>query len=164
MNPPPEKLLDTELLHLIKEAREGSQDALARAMSACWSCLVEIAARELEGRPDCRQEAQMLARGALIEVGRVLTQFDGSSEAELRRWLRHILLEQTREQSDGPHFDDAVRSTPDRHLVSTIRPPQSEDSSTPFELAPLGTLHRPHAWSTKVRVRPGLMATRSPEK
>jgi RNA polymerase sigma-70 factor (ECF subfamily) len=73
-------------------AREGSAEALGRVLEACRNYLRLVAERELDPNPRGKGGASDLVQETLFEAVRDFDQFHGNSEAELRAWLRRLLL------------------------------------------------------------------------
>jgi eukaryotic-like serine/threonine-protein kinase len=94
MSPLPGKQASPELERCLQEARAGSAEGFRKTLAVCRQCLAELAAEELPHAPD--RDAEALADAAFREVPVLLRTFAGSSENELRAWLRNLLQEQTR--------------------------------------------------------------------
>jgi formylglycine-generating enzyme required for sulfatase activity/DNA-directed RNA polymerase specialized sigma24 family protein len=131
MGPLSGKRTSPEVERWLQEAREGSGESLRKTLAVCREYLVAIAAEELPGQPGREAEARDLANDAFLEVQKLLSTFDGTSEAELCAWLRQILLDQTvaqpgrRRPSELEHGD---LSTPDHGAFSS---PETRDSAPP---------------------------------
>jgi serine/threonine-protein kinase len=98
----------TDVEYWLGEARAGSSEGVQRTLALCQAYLLEMATVEFGA------EARALAREAFLEVERLLAGFSGRSEADLRDWLRRILLDQTRTHTPGTlsTYDHASASTP----------------------------------------------------
>jgi RNA polymerase sigma-70 factor (ECF subfamily) len=77
---------------LMAAARAGSREALGRALEACRRYLLRVAEGELG--PDLKSKggASDLVQETFLEAQRDFARFDGSSDEELRAWLRQVLL------------------------------------------------------------------------
>jgi RNA polymerase sigma-70 factor (ECF subfamily) len=73
-------------------AREGSAEALGRVLEACRTYLHLIADRELDPALRGKGGVSDLVQQTLFEAVRDFDRFHGNSEAELRAWLRRLLL------------------------------------------------------------------------
>lgn len=76
----------------LSEARAGSAEALGRALETCRRYLMLIAEQELAPALRAKGGASDLVQETFLEAQRDFAQFDGRSEAELRAWLRRLLL------------------------------------------------------------------------
>lgn len=76
----------------LSAARAGSQKALGQALEACRGYLLGIAQRELAPQLQAKGGASDLVQETLLEACRDFDRFQGDSEAELRQWLRRLLL------------------------------------------------------------------------
>jgi RNA polymerase sigma-70 factor, ECF subfamily len=73
-------------------AREGSAEALGRVLEACRTYLCLVAERELDPTLRGKGGVSDLVQETLFEAARDFGQFHGTSNAELRAWLRRLLL------------------------------------------------------------------------
>jgi RNA polymerase sigma-70 factor (ECF subfamily) len=82
----------TEAARWLAAARAGSAAALGQVLETCRQYLLLIAGRELD--PDLRAKggASDLVQETFLEAHRDFARFHGNSEAELRAWLRQLLL------------------------------------------------------------------------
>jgi RNA polymerase sigma-70 factor, ECF subfamily len=73
-------------------ARAGSTEALGQALDACRGYLLLIAQQELD--PDLRAKggASDLVQATFLKAQRRFDAFHGDTAAELRAWLRQVLL------------------------------------------------------------------------
>src|SRR5262249_919308 len=101
MNPISQTCTPQRLESWLQEARAGSKEALDNVLAVCRNCLFELADVEMAARPGQEAEIRKLAGRAGVEVERLWPQFQGSSEVELRSWLRRILLDQTLDLSES---------------------------------------------------------------
>lgn len=73
-------------------ARSGSREALGEALEACRNYLLLIADRELDADVRVKGGASDLVQETFLEAHRDFGRFQGGSEAELKAWLRQLLL------------------------------------------------------------------------
>jgi RNA polymerase sigma-70 factor, ECF subfamily len=76
----------------LTEARAGSPEALGRLLDACRRYLLQVANGEMESRLQTKFGASDLVQETYIEAQKIFDRFGGRSPAELRAWLRAILL------------------------------------------------------------------------
>jgi RNA polymerase sigma-70 factor (ECF subfamily) len=74
------------------EARSGCLDALGPALEAYRHYLLGIAERELDSALRAKGGASDLVQETFLEAQRDFAQFHGASAAELRAWLRRLLV------------------------------------------------------------------------
>lgn len=73
-------------------ARAGSREAIGQALESCRRYLLQIAREELDPALQAKGGASDLVQETFLEAQRDFARFHGSSEKELRVWLRHLLL------------------------------------------------------------------------
>jgi RNA polymerase sigma-70 factor (ECF subfamily) len=73
-------------------ARAGSADALGQALDACRDYLLLIAQQELDPNLRAKGGASDIVQETFLEAQRGFDNFQGTSDEELRAWLRRILL------------------------------------------------------------------------
>src|ERR1700693_3569753 len=73
-------------------ARAGSADALGQALDACRDYLLLIAQQELDPNLRAKGGASDIVQETFLEAQRAFENFQGTSDEELRAWLRHILF------------------------------------------------------------------------
>src|SRR5262245_28352327 len=76
----------------LAEARAGDREALGRALEVCRRYLLLIAERQLDADLRAKGGASDLVQETFLEAQRDFGRFEGTSEAELRGWLRRMLL------------------------------------------------------------------------
>jgi RNA polymerase sigma-70 factor (ECF subfamily) len=76
----------------LADARAGSAEALGRAFEACRRYLLLVAGRRLDPDLQAKGGASDLVQETFLEAQRDFGRFDGTSEPELRAWLRRILI------------------------------------------------------------------------
>jgi RNA polymerase sigma-70 factor (ECF subfamily) len=67
-------------------------EALGDALQTCHAYLLYVAQQELDPELRAKGGASDLVQETFLEAQRDFTQFQGNSEAELRAWLRQMLL------------------------------------------------------------------------
>ena len=83
-------LWDTE--EWIAEARAGSPVAISRSTEACRTYMLMIANVEIDADIRRKIGASDIVQEALLTAQQSFESFDGTSEAQLRRWVRQILI------------------------------------------------------------------------
>lgn len=73
-------------------ARAGSAQALGQVLEACRGYLLWIAQRELDPDLKAKGGASDLVQETFLKAQRHFAQFRGDSEADLKAWLRQLLL------------------------------------------------------------------------
>jgi RNA polymerase sigma-70 factor (ECF subfamily) len=76
----------------LSAARAGSHEALGQALEACRRYLLQIAQQELDPALQAKGGASDVVQETFLEAQRDFDRFHGGSEAELRAWLRQLLL------------------------------------------------------------------------
>ncbi|MDB5386008.1 MAG: sigW 16 [Planctomycetaceae bacterium] len=72
--------------------RGRTRDALGEALEACRAYLLAVADRELDEDLRNKGGASDIVQETFLEAHRDIAQFQGSSDDELRAWLRRLLL------------------------------------------------------------------------
>src|SRR5262245_39448693 len=107
---------------LIRAARTGSREALGNALEIYRNYLLLIAERELGDDLRAKGGASDLVQEALLEGHKDFAQFQGETEADLRNWLRALLLNRLSKfarryrqtQKRGIGFEVPLQDGPDR--------------------------------------------------
>lgn len=73
-------------------ARAGSRQALGEVLEACRRYLLRIANRRLDPALRAKGGASDVVQKTFLEAQRDFAHFQGESEADLRAWLRQVLL------------------------------------------------------------------------
>src|SRR5262249_11641137 len=73
-------------------ARAGSAEALGQLLQACRTYVPLVAERELDPQLRAKGGASDLVQETFLEAQHAFIRFHGDSEAELRKWLRRLLL------------------------------------------------------------------------
>src|SRR5262245_14517712 len=88
--PHPENVDEVEAW--IAAARGGSPEALGQALEQCRGYLLQVANAELDGRLRGKAGASDLVQETFLVAQRIFDRFRGSSQPDLRAWLRGVLL------------------------------------------------------------------------
>jgi RNA polymerase sigma-70 factor (ECF subfamily) len=91
-SPPRPSKQPPSVARLFEAAAEGTPSSIGRLLETCRGYLLLVANREVGG--DVRQKipASDLVQESLAEAWQAFDRFSGESDAELRAWLRRILL------------------------------------------------------------------------
>ena len=73
-------------------ARDGSNEALGQLLEVYQGYLLMVARRELATELQAKGGASDLVQETFLDAQRGFAQFQGTTEAELRAWLRRLLL------------------------------------------------------------------------
>jgi RNA polymerase sigma-70 factor (ECF subfamily) len=76
----------------LRDAREGSSEALGRVLQRCRAFLLRVAEQELGDDLRAKGGASDIVQDTFLEAQRDFGGFGGRSEAELLAWLRRMLL------------------------------------------------------------------------
>ncbi len=85
-------LASEETERLLAEVRTGSSEALGTLMDACRRYLLLVARAQLGDDLQAKFGASDLVQETYLHAQRNFGRFDGTSPAQLRAWLRRILL------------------------------------------------------------------------
>jgi RNA polymerase sigma-70 factor (ECF subfamily) len=88
--PPAPRSTDIEMR--IRDARDGTPEAISQLTEACRQYLLMIANAELDPGVRRKAGASDIVQEALMAAQQDFGSFRGNSEAELRRWVRKILV------------------------------------------------------------------------
>src|SRR5262245_29096719 len=75
----------------LSAARDGSRDALGKALDSCRRYLLHVARHEVDPDLQAKGGASDLVQETFLEAHRAFDHFHGDSEVELRAWLRQLL-------------------------------------------------------------------------
>jgi RNA polymerase sigma-70 factor (ECF subfamily) len=109
---------------LIQAARAGSREALGNVLDAYRNYLLLIAERELGDDLRAKGGASDLVQEAFLEAHKDFAQFQGQTEADLRSWLRTLLLNRLSK------FARRYRQTQKRGIGSEERLDANQDRGT----------------------------------
>src|SRR5437764_11715348 len=84
--------LPPDINRQLEAARTGSREALGRVLDSYRAYLLLIADRELDPKLQAKGGASDLVQETFLEAQRDFNGFQGSSDGELRAWLRQLLL------------------------------------------------------------------------
>jgi RNA polymerase sigma-70 factor (ECF subfamily) len=76
----------------MRDARQGSSEALGRVLQRCRAFLLRVAEQELGADLRAKGGASDLVQDTFLEAQRDFGRFEGQSETELLGWLRRMLL------------------------------------------------------------------------
>jgi RNA polymerase sigma-70 factor (ECF subfamily) len=82
---------DGQLAVLLRDWRNGSDEALGQLLISCERCLLLLARQHLEPELQAKGDASDLVQETFLEAQRDLHTFRGTTEAELLAWLQKIL-------------------------------------------------------------------------
>ncbi|HXY34044.1 MAG TPA: sigma-70 family RNA polymerase sigma factor [Planctomycetaceae bacterium] len=88
---PAEPFPEDDLPELLREAKRGSQEAIGALLERHRAYLWALANEEISGDSHLTFTVADVVQSAQLEAMRDLAAFRGSSDAEFRAWLRHIL-------------------------------------------------------------------------
>jgi DNA-directed RNA polymerase specialized sigma24 family protein len=83
---------DSDIAAWLAAARAGSREALGQVLQTCQNYLLLVANQQLDAGPQAKGGASDLVQDTFLAAQRDFTQFHGTSEGELRAWLRQVLL------------------------------------------------------------------------
>ena len=100
----------------IRGARCGSAEAMGQALESCRAYLLLVANRELDDDLRAKGGPSDLVQETFLEAQRDFAHFGGQTAAELRAWLRQILLHNL------ANFARAYRATGKRQVTLEVTP------------------------------------------
>jgi RNA polymerase sigma-70 factor (ECF subfamily) len=103
----------------LSAARDGSRDALGKAFEACRRYLLAVAQDELDASLRAKGGASDLVQETFLEAQRAFGHFQGTSEGELRAWLRRLLHHR------AAKFGRRYRTTQKRQLAHETALPRA---------------------------------------
>lgn len=77
---------------LVKAAREGCEEALGEIITRLQGYLLLIANGQVRDNLQAKFGASDIVQNSLLDVHAGIDQFDGTTEAEMRAWLKTIVL------------------------------------------------------------------------
>jgi RNA polymerase sigma-70 factor (ECF subfamily) len=122
-----------ELGQWLSAARAGSPQALGAALEAYRNYLLLIAEAELDPQLRAKAGASDLVQETFLEAQRDFAGFDGTSDDELRAWLRRLLLNNLANFARRYHADKrrAAREVPLQPADSSATPGGRVPADTP---------------------------------
>jgi RNA polymerase sigma-70 factor (ECF subfamily) len=115
-----------QLEESLAAARAGSREALGRVLSQYHHYLLQIARRELARDLQAKGGASDLVQETFLEAQRFFDRFEGTSAAELRAWLRGVLVHQSAKVGRRFHTTQKRRLAREVPLDPAARPAASE--------------------------------------
>jgi RNA polymerase sigma-70 factor (ECF subfamily) len=118
-------------------ARAGSPEALGQVLEVCRRYLLALAERELNPALRGKGGASDLVQETFLDAQRLFDRFQGDSEAELRAWLRQLLLHNLGDFSrryQGTGKRDLAREVPLQPGSTADGPQVAADSATPSQV------------------------------
>jgi RNA polymerase sigma-70 factor, ECF subfamily len=106
----------------LSAARGGSREALGEVLEACRGYLLLIANRELDTALQPKGGPSDLVQETFLEAQRDFAHFQGTTDEELKAWLRQVLL------NNLANFTRRYRQTGKRELGREVNLPASQDS------------------------------------
>src|SRR5262245_47484686 len=113
-----------ELARRLAVARRGSTDALGEVLESCRGYLLAIAQRQLDSDLQAKGGASDLVQETFLKAQRHFDRFEGSSDGELRAWLRQLLLNNLADFTR--HYRQADKRQVSREVV--LRPGSESDA------------------------------------
>jgi RNA polymerase sigma-70 factor (ECF subfamily) len=104
----------------LSAARQGSRDALGSLLEACRRYLLSVAHQEMNCDLQAKGGASDLVQETFLAGQQDFERFHGSSEEELRAWLRQLLYHR------AAKFRRRYRATLKRRLASETALPEAE--------------------------------------
>lgn len=89
------RLNPEQLEESLAAARAGSREALGRLLSQYHRYLLQVARRQLARDLRPKGDASDLVQETFLQAQRFFDRFEGHSAADLRAWLRGVLVHQT---------------------------------------------------------------------
>ncbi|OAI39249.1 hypothetical protein AYO40_01380 [Planctomycetaceae bacterium SCGC AG-212-D15] len=114
----------------LSAARHGSRDALGSLLEACRRHLLCVAQQELNRDLQAKGGASDLVQETFLAGQKDFEHFHGSSEAELRAWLRQLLYHR------AAKFRRRYRTTLKRRLTAETTLPESRLPAEPRVTTP----------------------------
>jgi RNA polymerase sigma-70 factor (ECF subfamily) len=133
----------------IEEARQGSREAMDRLLDLCRSYLLQVADEQVGAALRVKMSPADLVQDTLLEAHLGFDRFEGSTEEELRGWLRTTLFHNldslrrsfetdkrqlTRELQDRGPANDRLARTQDS-VESPSAHTQAQERDEPLERA-----------------------------
>jgi RNA polymerase sigma-70 factor (ECF subfamily) len=109
----------------LSAARDGSGEALGQVLQACRGYLMLIARHEVDAALQPKGGPSDLVQDTFLEAQRDFDRFHGTTEAELKAWLRQMLL------YNVANFARRYRDTAKRQVDREVGLPVSGDSESP---------------------------------
>jgi RNA polymerase sigma-70 factor, ECF subfamily len=133
------RLNPQQLEESLAAARAGSREALGQVLSQYHAYLLHVARRQLARDLQAKGDASDLVQETFLEAQRFFDRFEGHSGAELRAWLRCVLVHQTAKV--GRRF----RTTQKRRLAREVRLDASHPLAATHAALPAAAVATPSA-------------------
>lgn len=118
-------------------ARAGVSDAQGRVLQRCRPYLLTVANAELDSGLRVKEGASDLVQKSVDEAQRALGKFKGTSEQDLRRWLKGILknniLDAARRYTEAEARDIRLEIPLDREQAKPLREQLTAGGGTPLQ-------------------------------
>src|SRR5262249_55874289 len=121
-------------------ARTGSRDAMGRVLETYRAYLLLVADRELDPKLQAKGGASDLVQETFMEAQRDFGRFHGTTDGELRAWLRQLLLHNV------ANFARRYRGTGKRQVDREVGLAGDGPLPDPAAVLPAGT-PTPSAWA-----------------
>lgn len=135
--PPPSPTADLEADECLQLARDGCTASLGELYERCRRYLLLIANRELDGQLRAKLGPSDIVQETLLKAQGDFHRFEGRTDAELRAWLRVILLNSVRDA--GRRFQPGSKRDPRReqrlHALFHEQIAQPASASSPSKQA-----------------------------
>jgi RNA polymerase sigma-70 factor, ECF subfamily len=113
----------------LRDARDGSSEALGRVLERCRAFLLRVARQELGADLRAKGGASDIVQETFLDAQRDFGGFAGQSEAELLAWLRRMLL------NNLANFARHYRGTGKRAIDREVAIDTPLDGGAPRDLA-----------------------------
>lgn len=125
--------LDAQVEDCIRQAQAGCSHALGQLYDQCQRYLLLIANRELDDQLRAKFGTSDIVQETMLKAQRHFERFAGSSEGELRAWLRIILLNTARDLSRRYQAGSKRDVRRERELHSILSDDRNAAGATPAE-------------------------------
>ena len=113
---------------LIQQARDGDDVALGQIVSRVRNYLLLIASQSLNQQLQSKLSASDVVQQSMLEAHQSIGRFNGTSEAEIRSWLRKIVLNNLID-NNRRYKDSACRSADREVSIDELSVPLSQPRS-----------------------------------
>lgn len=127
-----------DLENILPAAHAGSPEALGAALEACRLYLLAVAERALDDNLRAKAGASDIVQETFLEAQRDFARFHGQNGAELRAWLRRLLVNNL--SNFARHYRDTDKRRLDREIfldptasASRVGPVPAADGPTPSQ-------------------------------
>jgi len=123
---------DKSVAEALPAARGGCSEALGQVLESCRGYLLQIAGQELDPALQAKGGASDLVQDTFLKAQHHFGQFQGETEAELKAWLRQILLNNVADFSR--HYQQTDKRQVGREVP--LASPESSGATGPEPAAP----------------------------